>query len=229
ETQIHNASNSCVCFQMASWGASLLLCCVLSCIHPKPRAAPHAGLCAFKTKSLAAHLAVHTCPRSTPDTRLLFSQKEQQMGNIHFEDRSHHLRDLPSLSTDFNDWLQLSDWDRLHGALGDIQTYWSMLEWKRKQMEKEQKVLRTASSLLQSIKHVQLDLRDLMSKVSSQMRIVRGSWVRPTPAAARQNPQRSSRTVWQSRVEGYIILRDLDLYLTKLARDFLLLASKTHL
>lgn len=39
----------------------------------------------------------------------------------------------------------------------------------------------------------------------------------------------SSKTVWDSRVEGYIILRDLDLYLTKLARDFLLLASKTHL
>lgn len=39
----------------------------------------------------------------------------------------------------------------------------------------------------------------------------------------------SSETGWDSRVEGYIILRDLDLYLTKLARDFLLLASKTHL
>lgn len=37
----------------------------------------------------------------------------------------------------------------------------------------------------------------------------------------------STKTVWDSRVEGYVILRDLDLYLTKLARDFLLLASET--
>ncbi|KAM4546293.1 uncharacterized protein V3H82_020097 isoform 1-T1 [Fundulus diaphanus] len=207
---------------MASWSVSFLLCCVLSCAvsaHSSPFVLKNKYNNSFRlTRSTRNHVQ-----------RLMQEYKEQQMGNIHFEDRSHHLRDLPSLSTDFNDWLQLSDWDRLHGALGDIQTYWSMLEWKRKQLEKEQKVLRTATSLLQSIKHVQMDLRDLMSKVSSQMRIVRSSWVRPTPATVRQNPQRSSRTVWQSRVEGYIILRDLDLYLTKLARDFLLLASKTHL
>lgn len=30
------------------------------------------------------------------------------MGNVHFEDRSHRLRDLPLLSTDFSNWLQLS-------------------------------------------------------------------------------------------------------------------------
>lgn len=151
------------------------------------------------------------------------------MGNIQFEDRSRHLRDLPLLSTDFNSWLQLSDWERLHGAFRDIQTYWSVLERKRKQLEKEQSVHRTPTSLLQSIQHIQLDLRDLMSQVSSQMRAVKSSWVRPTPAAALQNRHRRSRTVWESRVEGYIILRDLDLYLTKLARDFLLLASKAHL
>lgn len=61
-----------------------------------------------------------------------------------------------------------------------------------------------------------------------QMRGMRSSWSQPTPAAMHANPQRSARTVWDSRVEGYIILRDLDLYLTKLARDFLLLASKTR-
>lgn len=30
------------------------------------------------------------------------------MGNVHFEDRSRRLRDLPSLSTDFYMWLSLS-------------------------------------------------------------------------------------------------------------------------
>ncbi|XP_056141427.1 LOW QUALITY PROTEIN: uncharacterized protein LOC130117249 [Lampris incognitus] len=38
-----------------------------------------------------------------------------------------------------------------------------------------------------------------------------------------------SQTLWASRLEGYVILRDLDLYLTKLSRDFLLLISNyTH-
>ncbi|MEQ2159017.1 hypothetical protein GOODEAATRI_018152 [Goodea atripinnis] len=207
---------------MASWCAFFLLCCVLSC-------AEFAPMSRFVQKNKYNNSFSLTRSTRIRVQHLLKKYKEQQMGNIHFEDRSRHLRDLPLLSTDFNSWLQLSDWDRLHRAFTDIQTYWSMLERKRKQLEKEQNVQRMATSLLQSIKHIQLDLRDLMSQVSSQMKVVRSSWVRPTPAAALQNPQRSSRTVWESRVEGYIILRDLDLYLTKLARDFLLLASKTHL
>lgn len=50
----------------------------------------------------------------------------------------------------------------------------------------------------------------------------------PPPGNATLTSGSHTKTVWDSRVEGYIILRDLDLYLTKLARDFLLLASKTH-
>lgn len=54
-----------------------------------------------------------------------------------------------------------------------MQAYWNMLEWKRKQLEKEQReqmagqAVRT--TLPQSIRHIQLDLRDLMSQVSSQV------------------------------------------------------------
>lgn len=59
------------------------------------------------------------------------------------------------------------------------------------------------------------------------MSYMESSWIKPTSPTS-MNPE-SSKTVWDSRVEGYIILRDLDFYLTKLARDFLLLASKTHL
>lgn len=60
-----------------------------------------------------------------------------------------------------------------------------------------------------------------------QMSYMNSSWTKPTSRTP-LNPQTRSKTVWDSRVEGYVILRDLDLYLTKLARDFLLLASKTH-
>ncbi|KAI3373555.1 hypothetical protein L3Q82_022151 [Scortum barcoo] len=129
------------------------------------------------------------------------------------------------------------DWERLHAAFWDMQAYWNMLEWKRKQLEREETEEReqmagrtVRTTLPQRMRHVQLDLRDLMSQVSSQMSQMRSSWVKPTSPRARfpLNPDTGSRTVWDRRVDGYIILRDLDLYLTKLARDFLLLASKTH-
>lgn len=35
-------------------------------------------------------------------------QKEQQLGDVHFEDRSRQLKELPSLSTDFYVWLKLT-------------------------------------------------------------------------------------------------------------------------
>lgn len=70
------------------------------------------------------------------------------------------------------------DWERLHAAMWDIQTYWDMLERKRKQLEEEEEekeeeeqmvgsVVR--STLPQAIKHIQLDLQDLMGQVSSQV------------------------------------------------------------
>ncbi|KAK9536339.1 hypothetical protein VZT92_006128 [Zoarces viviparus] len=123
------------------------------------------------------------------------------------------------------------EWERLHAAFWDIQAYWKTLERKRKQLEKEEKEQMMnrvfGNTLPQSIWLIQLDLRDLMSQVSSQMSYMNSSWTKPTSRTP-LNPQTRSKTVWDSRVEGYVILRDLDLYLTKLARDFLLLASKTH-
>lgn len=63
------------------------------------------------------------------------------------------------------------------------------------------------------------------------MSYIQGSWTRPSsPTVEVQlKPETSSKTVWESRVEGYVILRDLDLYLTKLAREFLLLASRVYM
>lgn len=72
--------------------------------------------------------------------------------------------------------LCIQDWERLHTAFLDMQTYWNMLEWKRKQLEEEeneQMVGQTVTnSLPESIKYTQLDLRDLMSQVSSQVSTV---------------------------------------------------------
>lgn len=68
------------------------------------------------------------------------------------------------------------DWERLHAALWDIKIYWDMLDKKRKQLEEEEEeeevqvvgaVVR--NTLPQAIKHIQLDLQDLMRQLSSQV------------------------------------------------------------
>ncbi|XP_020485892.1 uncharacterized protein [Labrus bergylta] len=172
--------------------------------------------------------------RLTRSTRTRVQQlqkkyKEEQLGNTQFEDRSRQLKDLPTLSTDFYAWLNMTDWERLHAAFCDMQAYWNKLDRTRKQIEGKQQLAGQASriTLPRRIRHIQLDLRDLMGQVSSQMRYMQSSWTKPT-SPTQLDPETSSKTEWDSRVEGYIILRDLDLYLTKLARDFLLLASNTH-
>ncbi|XP_067463862.1 uncharacterized protein [Thunnus thynnus] len=205
------------------WSALILLCCILNCVEtsaPSP---------VQKEYSNSFLLTSHT--RNRVKT-LLREYKKHQLENVDFEDKGRQLKDLPLLSTDFYSWLQLTDWERLHTALWDMQSFWNVLELKRKQLEKEKEERMPAStSIPRSIKHVQLDLRDLMNKVSSQMSKMKRSWVKPTSLTVRThlNPEANSKTVWDSRVEGYIILRDLDLYLTKLARDFLLLASRTRI
>ncbi|XP_068456229.1 interleukin-27 subunit alpha [Clinocottus analis] len=207
------------------WWALILLCCVLDCVEsstPSP---------------VLRRNKYNNSFRLTRSTRTRVQQlqrkyKEQQLGDKHFEDKGRQLKDLPSLSTDFYSWLNLTEWERLHAAFWDMQAYWKMLERKRKQLEMEEKELMAnravGNTLPQSVWHIQLDLRDLMSHVSTQMSYMNSSWTKPTSLPP-LNPQTRYKTEWHSRVEGYIILRDLDLYLTKLARDFLLLASKTHL
>ncbi|XP_040007009.1 uncharacterized protein LOC120802894 [Xiphias gladius] len=204
--------------------ALILLCYIPNCVDSAPSPVPQRN-------------KYNNSYRLTRFTRtrvqlLLKEYKEHQLGNKHFEDRSRQLKDLPLLSTDFYSWLKLTDWERLHAASWDMQAYWNMLEWKRKQLENEEKEQVPVRTTIPSrIKHIQLDLRDLMSEVNNQISYMKSSWMKPTSPTVRTalNPETSSETVWDGRVEGYIILRDLDLYLTKLARDFLLLASKTHL
>ncbi|XP_029028819.1 uncharacterized protein LOC114869109 [Betta splendens] len=199
------------------WPAVALLGCVLSAAHSLAPSPSDRYEKSFRlTRTTRAHVQ-----------QLLKKYKEQHLGNMHFEDRSQQLKSLPSLSTDFYSWLNLTDWERLHAAFWDMQIYWNMLDWKRKQLEKED---RDHKEVRWSISHIQWDLRDLMNQVKSQMNYMRRSWSKATSPTVHPplNTEASSKTAWDSRVEGYIILRDLDLYLTKLARDFLLLASKTR-
>lgn len=69
--------------------------------------------------------------------------------------------------------LFVQDWERLHAASWDMQAYWNMLEWKRKQLENEEKEQVAVQTTIPSrIKHIQLDLRDLMSEVNNQVSAV---------------------------------------------------------
>ncbi|XP_023260577.1 uncharacterized protein LOC111653998 isoform X1 [Seriola lalandi dorsalis] len=211
-------------FQMTVWWRALiLLCCILNCVDSAPSPVSHNN--EFKNSFRL------TRSSRTRVQQLLKKYKEQLLGNKDFEDRGRQLKDLPSLSTDFYSWLKLTDWERLYAAFWDMQAYWNMLDWKRKELEREEKEQSAArTALTRSINHIQLDLRDLMNQVSSQMSYMKRSWTKPTsaPVGTPLIPETSSKTVWDRRVEGYIILRDLDLYLTKLARDFLLLSNKSH-
>lgn len=58
----------------------------------------------------------------------------------------------------------LQDRERLHAAVSDMQTFWSMLDWKRKQM-----AALATHVLPQSFEHIQFDLRDLMSQVNNEV------------------------------------------------------------
>lgn len=85
------------------------------------------------------------------------------------------------------------DCERLGAALGDIQTYWDMLERKRKQLEEEEKeeVEQMAGSVLrhtlpQGIKHIQLDLQDLMGQVSNQVSLIFSQLLAESASSAQQ-------------------------------------------
>lgn len=68
---------------------------------------------------------------------------------------------------------------------------------------------------------------NVVSCFHPQMGYIGSMSVKPYTTSVRSmNAESNTWMEWDSRVEGYIILRDLDLYLTKLARDFLLLATK---
>ncbi|KAJ7997226.1 hypothetical protein DPEC_G00226770 [Dallia pectoralis] len=103
--------------------------------------------------------------------------------------------------------------------------------------------------LFESIQGIQTDLRDLMKKVKFQLKSL-SSPTSPSmvnhsdglrlrsrvntnslPAQSRtvSRPsayQHTSKSLWTRRLEGYVILRDLERYLIKLARDFILLKIK---
>lgn len=114
-------------FQMAVWWQALILhCCLLVCaVSPAPVSQRNKyGVSFSLTRStrtqvqqlnrkyvsaVCAHLAQLQINGEGLYRRCVLSrQKEQQFGDVHFEDRSKQLKQLPLLSTDFDGWLNLT-------------------------------------------------------------------------------------------------------------------------
>ncbi|KAL7838706.1 hypothetical protein AOLI_G00271100 [Acnodon oligacanthus] len=254
--------------------------------------------------------------------QLLLRYKEQQFGDSRFEDRRIALKTLPSVTINYQTWLHMEDSERLSIASRDLLNFWTHLESQcqklelDKQYERESEAERATQkrnkrgrpqlSLTQSMRAIQLDLRDLMRQVNFQLanilkedpttdytstpttmvsspahseepsepaatsseaskatsssptpsmsgsrstlglirtstpwnaeaakgrQTVSASTSTTTAASRKEQPkltaQVSQPTRWVSRLEGYVILRDLERYLSRLARDYTLLRAKS--
>ncbi|XP_018606073.1 cardiotrophin-2-like [Scleropages formosus] len=158
---------------------------------------------------------------------LLMHYKEQELGDSKFEDRSLMLKTLPSLNTDYFTWLHMKDTERLNRALRDLNIFLIHLDANRKQIEEGMNG--QTDTVTRSMYGVQLDVQDLLHHIKSQLNRMSsqggpsGEMVtkQPLPLSLLQ-PQLS----WHKRLQGYVVLRDLERYLGKLVRDFILLRSR---
>uniref|UniRef100_A0A3B4C3Z3 Ciliary neurotrophic factor n=1 Tax=Pygocentrus nattereri TaxID=42514 RepID=A0A3B4C3Z3_PYGNA len=155
------------------------------------------------------------------------------------------LKTLPSVTINFQTWRHMEDSERLSIASRNLLTFWAHLESQcqkleldmqneresaaERAMQKRNKRGRPHLSLTQSMRAIQLDLRDLMRQVNFQASSSGDvSQTSTTTAASRKEQPKltaevSQPTRWVSRLEGYVILRDLERYLSRLARDYTLL------
>ncbi|CAL8307888.1 unnamed protein product [Gadus morhua 'NCC'] len=216
--------------KMTAWIQTLLMLALLAPVYGGPHGPQEGG---YRNSLHLTRLA------RTRVSQLLRTFKQQQLGDAHFEDRSLHLNDLPTLSTDLHRWLSLEERERLSEASDSLQIYWGVLQGMREQILAENhhpgtpQGGRTALSLPNSLHHVQLDLRDLMRRLQTLLESVSRSEEDRAPADSHSVPRpsvrrRGGQTAWLRRLEVYVVLRDLDLYLTKTARDLLLLEARRH-
>ncbi|KAA0717238.1 hypothetical protein E1301_Tti017327 [Triplophysa tibetana] len=116
--------------------------------------------------------------------KLLTRYKQQMFGDELFEYREIMLNTLPAVTVSYQIWLQMQnvfvqDIKRLQLANHHLQTFWTHLEDQRQLLEKENeenigelrrdKRGRTQATLCQRFMVLQIDLRDLIRQVNSQL------------------------------------------------------------
>ncbi|MGH0182214.1 UNVERIFIED_CONTAM: hypothetical protein FKN15_008751 [Acipenser sinensis] len=168
------------------------------------------------SQSLTLARKIHT------DVHALLSKyKEVHIGSKSFEDYSLLMSSLPTVNLKYTTWLEMEDSERLLVNLKDLHIFWIHVDAKR--IYELESV--TRSQLAQNMQELLLDIRDLQYQMKHQLE----SLETPAPETLSQsvpeallNPQNE----WLSKLQGYIILRDLERYLGKVVRDFTLLRTK---
>ncbi|XDV20518.1 hypothetical protein PO909_025835 [Leuciscus waleckii] len=245
----------------------------------------------------------------------LLSRYKQQVFGGELEHGDLKLSTLPTVTVSYRTWLHMQDTERLRLASHYLQTFWTHLEGQRQQFERERDATkarreqrrdkrgRPQPTLCQSFVRLQIDLRDLMRQVNSQLKSItqvsastkspllhalhstsssspfpsmphstdstrklqsprptvnprssahftvqspqtlnsadRGltsatekstvSLLQPTRASTLTSTQRTTtagESLWIQHLRGYVILRDLERYLSRLARDYTVLQAK---
>nr|XP_055055752.1 uncharacterized protein LOC129440416 [Misgurnus anguillicaudatus] len=149
----------------------ILLMCLVFESHSSPRG--QRGSLSF-SNSLRLTRAIRTHVQ-----KLLNRYKKQLFGDELFENRELMLSSLPAVTVSYNNWIQMQDIERLQLASHHLQTFWTHLEDQRQQLEKEKdgnrkeprrdKRGRPQFTLFQSFMALQIDLRDLMRQVNTQL------------------------------------------------------------
>ncbi|XP_059511320.1 uncharacterized protein LOC125464445 [Stegostoma tigrinum] len=152
---------------------------------------------------------------------LLIKYKQDKMGSSSFEDYNMILHSLPTTTIDYSSWLQMQDVDRLLLNTKDLYTFWIHVDFKWI----DELADCQESGISKSMEVVSLDLRDLISQLNSQISALNSTTPEPWDLIVPNNVLNPGHD-WHSKLQGYIIFRDLEMYLNKVIRDFTLLKTK---
>ncbi|XP_067864653.1 cardiotrophin-2-like [Heptranchias perlo] len=200
------------------------------------------GLMAGLLQLLALSVALFTIPSSTDSSTLnitfqrslnlsrkilqdvrdlLIKYKQEKIGHPSFEDYNVILSSLPCTRTVYSYWLHMQDVERLVLNAKDLHVFWIHVDFKRIDELGESQ----HSTMGKSMEMVSLDLRDLISHLSSQISALNSTSPDPPDVTLPHNVLNTAYD-WHGKLQGYIIFRDLELYLNKVIRDFTLLKNK---
>ncbi|XP_032092142.1 interleukin-27 subunit alpha [Thamnophis elegans] len=129
-----------------------------------------------------------------------------------------HLERLPSASLDFHTWLSLSDASRLLQIAKTISFYHKLVQQLRKF-----EAIKENSKFFSQFEDIDVNLRDLGHQVDYQITL----WGLSSDTQPISIPQiLRKRNQWANRQEVYIVLRSLESFLVRVARDFLMLRMR---
>ncbi|XP_056600811.1 uncharacterized protein LOC130418751 [Triplophysa dalaica] len=157
------------------WRCLSVLCILLMCMPFESSSFP-LGQRGSLTFSHSLHLTRTVRSRVQ---KLLTQYKQQMFGDELFEYREIMLSTLPAVTVSYQIWLQMQDINRLQLAYHHLQTFWTHLEDQRQLLEKEKeenrrelrrdKRGRPQATLCQRFMALQIDMRDLIRQVNSQL------------------------------------------------------------